>query len=77
VARPLTYWLPLPAELLTPLPETETDVALLVLHETVVAPGSVALAGLTEIEPSTLAAEFTVKVAVWVVEPPGPLAVSV
>ena len=51
--------------------------ALVVLHKTVVAPGSVALEGLTEIEPSTLAAELTVKVAVWVVEPLGPLAVRV
>ena len=32
------------------MPETETDVALLVLQETVVAPGSVALEGLAEIE---------------------------
>jgi hypothetical protein len=73
----VTYWLPLAAELLTPLPETETDVALLVLQLTVVAPGAVALEGLTEMEPETLAAEETVKVAVCVTGPPGPCAVSV
>ena len=73
-ARPLTYWLPLAAELLTPVPETETEVALLVLHETVVAPGAVALAGLAAMEPLTFA---TVKVAVFVTGPPAPCAVRV
>ena len=78
-ARPLTAWLPLAAVLLTPLPETEADVAWLVLHVTVVAPGAAAVEGLTEIEPSTLAgaAVETVKVAVRVMGPPGPCAVSV
>ena len=76
-AKPVTAWLPLAAELLMPLPTTETDVALLVLHEIVVAPGAVPLAGLAEMEPETLAAEDTVKVAVWVMGPPGPCAVRV
>ena len=76
-ARPLTAWLPLAAELLTPVPETETEVALLVLHEIVVAPGAVPLAGLAEMEPETLAAEDTVKVAGMVMGPPGPCAVRV
>ena len=74
---PLTYWLPLAAVLLTPLPDTATDVALLVLQEIVVAPGVVALAGLAVMEPETLTAEETVKVAVCVKGPPGPCAVNV
>ena len=44
-------------------PLTDTLAALLVLHDTVVAPGAVALAGLTEIQPSTLGVA-TVKLAV-------------
>jgi hypothetical protein len=65
--------------LFTPLPETEMDVALLVLHVTVVAPGAAAVEGLTEIEPSTLGgtAVETVKVAVLMMGPPGPCAVRV
>ena len=51
--RPFTIWLPLVAELLTPLPLTETEVALDVLHEIVVEPGAVALVGLAVMEPDT------------------------
>jgi hypothetical protein len=78
-ARPLTAWLPLVAVLLTPLPDTETDVALLVLQKIVVEPGAVALAGLAEMEPETLLppADETVKVADCVKGPPGPCAVKV
>ena len=62
-----------------PGPETETDVALLVLQETVAEPGAEAVEGLTEIEPSTLGWEAaeTVKVAVCVMGPPLPCAVRV
>ena len=59
------------------MPDTETDVALLVPQLTVVAPGSVALEGLTEIEPVTLAAAATVKLADCVMGPPCPWAVRV
>ena len=77
-ARPLTVWLPFATVLLTPVPVTDTDNALAVLHEIVVVPGAVALAGLAPIEPVTLAAAgLTVTVAVRVIGPPLPCAVSV
>ena len=60
----MTAWLPLAAELLRPVPTTETDVALLVLHVTVVEPGAAEEVGLTAMEPSTLA--MAVKFAVTV-----------
>jgi hypothetical protein len=63
---PFTNWLPLVAELLTELPLTATEVALAVLHETVVEPGAVALVGLAVMEPDTGggAVTFTVMLAV-------------
>jgi len=48
--------------LLTPLPETETDAALLVLQEIVVARAQLTLEGLAEMEPVTggMAEKFAV-----------------
>jgi hypothetical protein len=77
-ARPVTFCVPLAAVLASPGPLTKTDDALAVLHEIVVAPGAVAVVGLAEMAPDTAAgAEFTVNVAVRVIGPPGPCAVSV
>ena len=51
--KPLTVWLPLAAELLRPLPVTETDVALALDHVMVVAPGAIALVGFALIDAVT------------------------
>ena len=77
-ASPLTVWLPLLAELTSPLPPTETDVALLVVHEMVVVPGALAVAGVAVMEPSTFGAgALTVTVALLEIGPPLPCAVRV
>ena len=51
--KPLTVWLPLAAELLRPLPVTETDVALALDHVMVVVPGAIALVGFALIDAVT------------------------
>ena len=76
-ASPLTFWVPLGAVLASDGPETETAVALAVLHEIVGARGSVPLAGLAAIEPEADAAAETMTVAVCVTGPLGPCAVIV
>ena len=65
----------MPAVLLRPGPETETEVALVVLHAMAVEAGSVPVAGLAVIEPETETADVTVNVAVCVAGPLGPCAV--
>jgi hypothetical protein len=77
-ASPLTFWLPLAAVLLTPMPLTLTADALDVLQEIVEEPGALALFGVALIEPETCAPPAeTVTVAIWVTGPPAPCAVSV
>jgi hypothetical protein len=71
-ARPLTVWLPLADSLLSPGPETDTEVALALDHEIVAAPGAVVLVGLALIDALTDATAFTVNVADWVAGPLGP-----
>ena len=73
--RPVRFWLPVVAVLLRPGPETETEVALVVLHAMAVEAGSVPVAGLAVIEPETETAEVTVNVAVCVAGPLVPCAV--
>ena len=64
--------------LATPGPETNTDVASAVFHESVVAPGAVVVVGFAVMEPETVAtAALTVNVAVWVAGPFSPCAVIV
>ena len=65
------------AVLLSPLPVTETEVALFVFHEMVVEPGALALVGLVAIEPETDDGAVTVTVADCVAGPFGPCAVTV
>ena len=76
-ASPLTVCVPLNAALANPGPLTKADVAFAVLHVSVVDPGAVAVVGLAASEPDTVAAALTVKVAVCVIGPPAPCAVSV
>ena len=79
-ASPVIDWLPLAELLLSPLPETRTDVALVVDQEIVVAPGAVVDWGAAEIDAVTADAdadEFTVNVAERVTGPPAPCAVIV
>jgi len=64
-ASPVTDWLPLVAELLIPVPVTDTEVALALDHVTVVDPGELALVGLTLIDADTLDGALTV--TVWVI----------
>jgi hypothetical protein len=73
----VTFWLPLIAVLLRPVPVTLTEVALDVFQVIVVLPGAVVLVGLAEIEPATDASALTVTVAVCVAGPFGPCAVIV
>lgn len=72
VGRLLTVWLPVVAELARLGPDTATEVALAVVHDTVVDAGDVPVVGLTEIEPVTVAGDVTVTVTVWVAGPFGP-----
>ena len=66
------------AELLRPGPVIETEVALAVLQEIVEEPGAVAVVGVALIAADTIgAAALTVTVAVRVIGPPLPCAVSV
>ena len=69
--------MPAPAVLLSPGPDTETDVALPVFHATVVVPGSVPVVGLAVIAPETEGADVTVNVVVCVTGQSGPCAVIV
>jgi hypothetical protein len=74
-ASPLTFCVPLVAALASDGPETDTEVALAVLHVIVVENGAVPVEGLAAIVPETDAGDVTVTVAVSVVGPPGPCAV--
>lgn len=58
-------------------PDTATEVALAVVHATVVEAGDVPVVGLTDIEPATVADDATATVTVWVAGPFGPCAVMV
>lgn len=75
--RPLTFWVPLVAVLVSDGPLTNTDVALAVLHAIVVTSGAVPVEGLAAIEPATDAGEVMTTVTVCVAGPPGPCAVIV
>ena len=75
--RPVTVCVPLVAVLLTPLPETDTEVALVLDHAIVEDPGAVADVGEALIDALTDAAEVTVTTADWVTGPPLPWAVMV
>ena len=55
--------LPLPDALLSPGPDTDTEVAFALDHEIVAAPGAVVLVGLALIDALTDATAFTVNVA--------------
>ena len=61
-ARPFTVWLPLAAELLTPLPLTDTADALALDHVIVVEPGAVAFVGLALIDAVTAGGALIVTV---------------
>ena len=74
-ARPLTVWVPVPAALERLGPDTATEVAFAVVHETVVEAGAVPVVGLTAIEPDTAVGAATVTVAVCEAGPFGPCAV--
>jgi hypothetical protein len=63
-ARPLTFWLPLAAVLLRPVPLTLTEVALVLDQVIVEEPGAVALVGLALMVALTETGVLTVKVAV-------------
>ena len=69
--------MPLRFALLTPGPDTATDVAFTVLHETDVVAGAMPVAGLAEMEPETDDGAVTETVTVCVAGPPGPCAVIV
>ena len=56
------------AELVRPLPETETAVALALDHEIVVEPGAVPVAGLAEIEADTVGGALIVTLCEMVPE---------
>jgi hypothetical protein len=58
-------------------PDTATEVALALVHDTVVDAGDVPVVGLTDIEPVTVAGDATATVTVWVAGPFGPCAVMV
>ena len=74
---PLTVWLPFAAVLLSPVPETDTEVAFVLVQEMVDVPGGVVLVGLALIDALTDVTALTVNVAVWVTGPPEPWAVIV
>ena len=74
---PLTIWLPFAAVLLSPEPETDTEVAFVLVQEMVDVPGAVVLVGLALIDALTDVTALTVNVAVWVTGPPEPCAVIV
>ena len=76
-ARPLTVWLPVAVELARLGPDTATEVALAVVHDTVVDAGDVPVVGLTEIAPVTVAGDATTTVTACVAGPFGPWAVIV
>jgi hypothetical protein len=68
----VTVWEPLVAVLLTPLPETDTAVALALDQEIVLAPGAEVDVGDALIDALTEAAAVTVTVADCVTGPPLP-----
>lgn len=77
-ASPVTVCVPLAAALAIPGPLTRMEVASAVVHVRVVAPGAVAVVGEALIEPETVGkGALTVNVAVRVIGPPMPWAVSV
>ena len=76
-ARPLTVWLPVAVELVRLGPDTATEVALAVVHATVVEAGDVPAVGLAEIAPVTVAGDATTTVTACVAGPFGPWAVIV
>lgn len=73
----MTVWVPLVAVLLTPLPETDTAVALALDHEIVLEPGAEVEVGDALIDALTEAAAVIVTVADCVTGPPLPWAVIV
>ncbi len=71
--RPVIDWEPVAAVLAMPVPVTKTDVALVVVHDNVVAPGAVVVVGLAASDAVTVgAAGETVNVVVRVTGPPDP-----
>jgi len=73
----VTVWVPLVAVLLTPLPETDTAVALALDHEIVLEPGAEVEVGDALIDALTEAAAVIVTVADCVTGPPLPWAMIV